>query len=118
MSATNFNLRTDTFRSMKVVAPVGGYTAGQMVKVEDTIGVIVEEAAEGADAVLVYNAEKVIVPKETGQALSAGAKVYFDESENRVTSTSTDNFLCGRVVEAAASADTTVKIDLTGNAEA
>lgn len=110
-------LRSNKWASMKVTAPTAGYVAGQMVKVEDTIGVIVEDADAGAEAVLIYECEKIVVPKNAASsvAFSIGDKVYFDESAGAVTATSTGNTLCGRATEAAITTDDEVEIDLKGN---
>jgi hypothetical protein len=54
MSETNLKLRSDIFASMELTTPTAGYTAGQMVKVEDTVGLIVETKTVGQTAVLVY----------------------------------------------------------------
>jgi len=56
-------LRTNIFASVIITAPSGGYAAGDMVKVEDKVGVIVEATAVGKNAVLIYSAEKIVVPK-------------------------------------------------------
>lgn len=117
MTVTNLNLRSNIFASMVVVAPTGGYTAGDMVKVEDTVGVIAEDAVAGADAVLIYKCEKILVPKTagTGIAFAAGDKVYYNETDDAVTTHTTSGTLCGRALVAAVAADVTVLIDLTGN---
>jgi predicted RecA/RadA family phage recombinase len=114
MSETNLKLRSLDFASMELTAPSAGYTAGQMVKVEDTVGVIAETKTVGQTAVLVYKCEKVVVPKSTGVTLAAGDKVYFDSAAAAVTSTSAGNTLCGRCTVAAGSSATTVEIDLNG----
>lgn len=110
-------LRSNIFASMKVVAPTAGYTKGQMVKVEDVIGIIVDDADHLKEAILVYSCEKVVVPKNAASSASfaVGDKVYFDESAGAVTSTSTGNTLCGRATEAAITTDDEVEIDLKGN---
>jgi len=117
MAETDFKLRSQVFSSMRVTAPSPGYTAGQMVKIEDTVGVIVEAADTGDEAVLVYKAEKIVVPKDitSGQnTFAAGDKVYFDATDENVNSESSGNTLCGRALEAAVAADTEVLIELDG----
>ena len=117
MAATNLNLRSSIFASMIVTAPTAGYTAGQMVKIEDTVGVIAETKAATLDAVLIYKCEKIVVPKVagTGITFAAGDKVYYRAASAAVTNASTGNTLCGRALEAAGASATTVLIDLTGN---
>jgi len=115
-----FELRTNIFASVKITAPSGGYAAGDMIKVEDKVGVIVEAALVTKDAVLVYSAEKVVVPKTayTGVIFAIGDMVYYDSSAAAVTNVSTGNTLCGRALEAAGATATTVLIDLKGNVAA
>jgi predicted RecA/RadA family phage recombinase len=116
MSETLLKLRSDVFASMEVVTPTAGYTAGQMVKIGDVVGVIAETKTVGQIAVLIYKCDKIIVPKVagTGITFAAGAKVYFKSANAAVTNASTSNTLCGRCTVAAVAADTTVEIDLNG----
>lgn len=103
--------------SMRVTAPSGGYTAGQMVKIEDIVGVIVDDIAEGETGAMIYRAEKVVLPKSTvsGQnTFTAGDKIYFDAVDANVNSSSSSNTLCGRALEDAGAAATTVLADLFG----
>jgi hypothetical protein len=117
MAETNLHLRSDVFASLKVTAPTAGYTAGQMVKVEDTVGVIAETKAATLDAVLIYKCDKVVVPKvaATGITFAAGDKVYFSSGSAAVTNVASGNTLCGRALEAAVFSADEVLIDLTGN---
>jgi hypothetical protein len=54
----------------------------------------------------VYEAEISDVAKATG-AIKVGDKVYWDDTNKNITTTSTSNTLCGYALEARASADTT-----------
>jgi hypothetical protein len=116
MAETNLKLRNDVFASMEITTPTAGYTAGQMVKINDTVGVIAETKTVGQIATLIYKCEKIVVPKVagTGITFAAGAKVYFKAANSAVTNASTSNTLCGRCTVAAVAADTTVEIDLNG----
>ena len=118
MSATALKLRNPHFKSVKVTAPSAGYTAGQMVKIEDTVGVIVETKTVGLDTALIYGCEKIVVPKSTGVTFTKGDKVYFNASAAKVTSTASGNTLCGRANEDAASGATEIEIDLNGDVAA
>lgn len=118
MSATALKLRNPNFKSVKVTAPSAGYTAGQMVKVGEQVGVIVETKTSGNDTALIYDCEKIVVPKSTGVTFIVGAKVYFDASAAKITSTASGNTLCGRANAVGASADTELEISLLGNAAA
>ena len=115
MSATALIMRSPNIKSFKVTAPSAGYTAGEMGKIEDTVGVIVETAELGVETALVYACEKIVVPKDTGVTFAAGDKVYYNASTDKITSTASGNTLCGRALEAGASGDTELEIDLQGN---
>ena len=118
MSATALKLRSPNFKSFKVTAPSAGYTAGQMIKISDCVGVIVETAALNAVTALIYQCEKIVVPKTTGHTFAAGAKVYFDAAEAAVNSTASSNTLCGRALVAGLTGDTTLEIELNGGVPA
>jgi hypothetical protein len=120
MAETTLELRSNIFASMEVVTPTDGYTAGQMVKIEDTVGVIAETKTVGQTAVLIYRCEKIVVPKiaTTGITFAAGDKVYFVSASAAVSNASTGNTLCGRALKAVIVAATEVEIDLNGAAQA
>ncbi len=120
MGETNLKLRSNIFASMEVTTPTAGYTAGQMLKIEDTVGVIAETKTVGETAVLIYKCEKIVVPKVagTGIVFAAGDKVYFKAADAAVTNASSGNTLCGRALEAADASDEEVLIDLAGNVSA
>jgi len=103
--------------ALQITAPSGGYTAGDMLKTSDTVGVIYDDALIGETAVLIYKAPKIQVPcaaSASGSAYAVGEKVYFDAGNARVTEASTGNTLCGIVLEAAGVGVTTVVIELNG----
>ena len=118
MSATALKMYSPNFKSFKVTAPTATYTAGQMIKIHDTVGVIVETAAVGVDTALVYSCEKILVPKDTGVTFDAGDKVYYKAGTAAVTSTASGNTLCGRAIAAGLTGDTTLLIDLHGDVPA
>lgn len=72
----------------------------------------------GADDVVTYifEAEKVEVTKNSGEAWTAGTAVYWDSGDENVTTTATSNTLIGYVAEAAASAATKGLIYFDGTA--
>lgn len=120
MTATALKLRSPHFASVDVVAPTGGYTAGEMVKVQELVGLIVLDADATKTVVLIYGCEKVVVPKTvgTGITFSVGDKVYYDAAAKEVTNVASGNTLCGRALEDAALDDDEVEIDLKGNVAA
>ncbi len=109
-------LRSNNWESFKVSAPSAGYSSGDLVKEEDTIGVIVEDA-EGdkvlADAVLIYKAEKILLPKKDSDGtVAVGAKVYLDS--DAISGDGDANNLCGVCLEAAVEEDEEILVALDG----
>ncbi len=95
------------------------YTAGQMVRINDTVGVIVQTVAIGYQAVLNYHAARIIVPcvEITSGNLAnfaVGSKVYFDVADAEVNATAAGNYLCGIVRVAPSVGDETIHIHLIG----
>ncbi len=111
-------LRSNKWESTKVSAPSAGYTAGQFITVNDLHGVIAEDA-EGdkvlADAILIYKAEKILLPKKGAETLAAGAKVYINDSPaGTVSGSGGAAELCGICLEAVGSDDEEVLVALDG----
>lgn len=114
-------LRTDRWASLKCVAPAGGYSAADLVLVEDTVGIIMEDADESASAVLVYEAEKAIVPCAAAGAgdYPVGSRVAYDVSETGEVIQEDDmdrdnDLLCGIVLVQPDTAAKEVLIHLNG----
>lgn len=118
MAATALNLRSPNFKSVPVTAPSAGYVAGQMCKVEDLVGVIVETKTSGYETALIYQCDKIVLPKKTGVTFTKGDKIYFSSADAAITSVASGNTLCGRALEDGASADTDLECDLKGDAAA
>ena len=57
--------------------------------IEDTVGAVLESADFGEEAVLIYHAEKIMVPKmtESSDVFLPGARVYWDPTTRLVTPT-------------------------------
>jgi len=64
------------------------------------------------DNVFVHEADKVRVPKKTGEAWAPGDRIYWDDGNSKFTTTASTYTLAGYVAEDAASADTEGKIVL------
>lgn len=83
--------------SLELTAPAT-LTSGKMVVIGDLVGIAVADAASGAkftlrrDAVITYK-------KKTADTFAEGDKVYYDSSNDELTSTSAGNKLVGRAVE-------------------
>ena len=116
------NLRHPDFKSVKVTAPAGGYVAGAMALVGCLVGVIVEAAAEGAEAVLIYACQKIELPKAAG-VVSVGDRLYFDADNECLTTvnpyalfqeTTDPGGAVAVCTKAAGGADATVECDLVG----
>ena len=116
VTETGLKLRTK-LESAKTLSATNESTtdtldAGQMTVVGDTIGLVVEEAAPGAEFVLVYEAEKVVAPKASAAVFAPGDAVYYDPAAGNVTDVATSNQKCGRALEAAGTSDEEALIDL------
>ena len=103
-------------KSITVTAASPGVTAGTMAKVEDVVGVYLENADTGDEVAFCYYAPKIVVTSVaagTGK-FKAGSKVYFDATAKAINESSTGNTLCGVVLETPALAAETVLIALDG----
>lgn len=103
-------------KSITVTAVSPGVTAGTMAKVEDVVGVYLEDADTGDEVAFCYYAPKIVVTSVavgTGK-FTAGSKVYFDATAKKITQSTTGNTLCGVVLETPALAAKEVLIDLDG----
>jgi hypothetical protein len=89
-----------------------------MYLVEDTVGCVIESADFGDEAVLVYHAEKIMVPKalESTDVFLPGDRVYWDPTARIVTPTYDSGYYwIGIATEPAVAADLYVEIDLKGD---
>lgn len=75
------------------------------------VGVVPNDVASGAVGIADV-AGKFELPKSSGEALSAGARVYWN-STSGITGTATANTYAGIVARSAASADLSVDVTLT-----
>ncbi len=86
--------------------------------IEDTVGAVLESAALDEEAVLIYHAEKILVPKmvESTDIFLPGMRVYWDPTTRLVTPTYDSGYYwIGIATEPAAAADTRVEIALKGD---
>ena len=99
-------------KTVKITNGASAVDAGDVVAVGDIFGVVVEDTDANATAVVIYQAEKIVLPKATGTGtIAVGEKVYHDATNENITNVSTDNTLVGICTVAAADADTTIEID-------
>jgi predicted RecA/RadA family phage recombinase len=86
----------------------GGVVAGQGVLVGSLFGVAATDGAQNASVeaatVGVYD-----LTKQPALAISAGARVFWDDTNRRITTTATSNHCIGRALVAALAGDATVR---------
>ena len=86
--------------------------------VQDTVGVLIEDADFGEEGVLWYHAEKIMVAKmtESTDIFLPGDRVYWDPTTRLVTPDFNSGYYwIGIATEPAAAADLLVEIDLKGD---
>jgi predicted RecA/RadA family phage recombinase len=96
--------------SLAVAVPyAAGITAGQGVLVGALFGVA---AIDGAQNAVVEAATQGVfdLTKEPALAISAGARVFWDNTNRRITTTAAGNFQVGIATVAALAADATVRV--------
>jgi len=93
--------------------------SGEMIQVNDTIGIVLEDTGPNADFILIYQAEKIYVPMNPGEEclLKTGDTAYYDPYQNRVSQRrfsgrDLDNIPCGKVLADANPGDEVVLIHL------
>lgn len=99
------NLVIDTGTSFTIAAPSGGVTSGHIEVIDELICVAGQTVAEGED----FTAHVGCVhffDKAPTQAITLGQKLYWDSTNNRVTTISTGNTLIGVSLQAQAASDT------------
>jgi len=87
---------------------VGGILSGQGVLVGALFGMAAVDGAQ--NAVIECQTQGVFdITKEPALAITAGARVFWDNTNRRLTTTATGNFQVGLATVAALAADTTVR---------
>ena len=98
--------------SLAIAVPyASGVTAGQGVLVGALFGVA---AVDGAQNAVIEAATQGVfdLTKEPALAITAGARVFWDNTNRRITTTATGNFQVGLCTAAALAADATVRVML------
>jgi len=95
--------------SLALAVPyAGGVTSGQGVLVGALFGVAAVDGAQ--NAVIECQTKGVFdIAKEPTLAITAGARLFWDNTNRRLTTTATGNFQVGLATVAALAADTTVR---------
>lgn len=95
-----------------------GARRSSLYLINETVAMILEDVAFGGEGLAIYEAEKILVPKETGsgEVFLPGDAVYFDLATRLVSPTQGSGDLwIGIAVEPAGISDLRVEIDLHGN---
>ena len=98
--------------SLAIAVPyAGGILSGQGVLVGALFGVA---AVDGAQNAVIEAATQGVfdLTKEPALAISQGARVFWDNTNRRITTTATGNFQVGLCTVAALAADATVRVML------
>lgn len=95
--------------SLALAVPyAGGVTSGQGVLVGALFGVAAVDGVQ--NAVIECQTKGVFdITKEPALVITAGARVFWDNTNRRLTTTATGNFQVGLATVAALAADTTVR---------
>jgi predicted RecA/RadA family phage recombinase len=96
--------------SLAIAVPyAAGVTAGQGVLVGALFGVAAVDGAQ--NAIIEAQTQGVFdITKEPALAITAGARVFWDNTNRRITTTATSNFQVGIATLAALAADTAVRV--------
>ena len=91
--------------------PAADIAVGEVVVQGDLIGVAVRAiAANTTGSLAVTGVFDFAKATGVGTGITAGATVYWDNANNVATTTAAGNKVLGKVVKAAADADTTVRV--------
>ena len=111
----------NTYESPSMRGAKDAFAAGYswLYQVQDTVGALLETALFGDEGVLIYHAEKIIVPKKTGsgEVFLPGDRVYWDQGGDAFVTprVGPGYWWIGIATEPAGVNDTLVEIDLCGN---
>lgn len=89
-----------------------------LYQIDDSVGAVLDDVDFGEEGVVIYEAEKCMVPKSTGSTdvFAVGSRVYWDPTTRLVTPTYDSAYLwIGMATEAADADDLYVEIDFNGN---
>lgn len=98
--------------NLTVIAPYDR-EAGEAMLVGALVGVAQEDVVAGDEVVMVRRGVFEHA-KTSAQAWTAGARVYWDDTNKVFTTTASGNTLCGAAVEVAANPSTTGTVLLDG----
>lgn len=114
-SGLKIRVALDSVKMLKVTTNSRtAHNAGDIIMVNGLVGVVVENVGPDSDFVLVYEAEKIVVPKVAGMmsAIQKGQRVVVEYGTMKVKSGPCAGQLCGIALEDAGDFDEEVLIDL------
>lgn len=99
--------------NITLAAPSGGVVSGTPYLIGTLFGVALQSAAQGENFIL--QTEGVFsITKLTSDDVAAGAVLYWDNSNKRLSTTSTSNYKVGAATSAAGTSATKVNCRLNG----
>ena len=100
--------------SLAVAVPyAGGVTSGQGVLAGALFGIAAVDGSQNA-TIEVQTAGVFDLTKQPALAITAGARLFSDDTNRRATTTATGNYAIGIATQAALAGDTTVRVWLIG----
>lgn len=116
MGMRNSKVKTWRVGDPKLLVSVAkdDFKAGDLVLVEETVGVVLEDAKKGEKFSLVYEASEIVVPKSVQATFKPGSYVYFSPSSrpSSVRAHGNSASCCGIALEEAGEGTTEILIDL------
>jgi len=114
--------RTDEIETLEVTfaadAAAGAFVGlGGNAYSRTVIGMALETVDQSVDAegTLLFRAKKLVADRATWHSFVAGAKVYYDGTNDEFTGTGTDFMLAGIAIEDSAAGQNTVEISFDGS---
>lgn len=114
----SFKFTVDVSAGVKGIKDAREDGVSYLYLIQDTVGAVLESADFGDEAVLIYHAEKIMLPKAvtSSDVFLPGDRIYFDPTTRLVTPTYDSGYYwIGIATEPAAAADEYVEIDLKGD---
>jgi predicted RecA/RadA family phage recombinase len=113
--SSNLNVRCETQRidPISFTAAADG-SAGDVVAVGDCIAVLMGNVLNGAAAVGILRAGKIVLAKKSTDSVVPGNILYWDSTAKNLTLTATSNKKCAVALEAAGSGVTSLAVDFNG----
>lgn len=112
---TTLKCRIEDTHSLIHTVASPGVSAGDMGLLEDTVYFWLEDYDAGVQGVKIIEAERAVLPKESGVTFSQGDYVYYDDTNHNLTTTGAGRYRCGVARADAALTDTTVEVDFWGH---